>query len=178
MDIKKEVRSFVYGTDNDILILNHDDNINVLYEWMKVRNPVRVVFNTLIIRLAKVLPLKLKNSMLRSIGMKIGKNVGIAPDVDIDPFYPELISIGDNVVLGWKVNILCHEFTAKHMRMGRVHIENNVLIGAFSSVRCGVRIGEGAIVAMDSYVNKNIPKKELWGGIPVKKIRKIGKNPP
>jgi len=34
------------------------------------------------------------------IGVKIGKNVVIAAYTIIDPFFPELITIDDNVIIG------------------------------------------------------------------------------
>jgi acetyltransferase-like isoleucine patch superfamily enzyme len=108
--------------------------------------------------------------------MKIGKDVGISPDVDMDAFYPELISFDDGVIIGWKVNILCHEFTEDSIRLGRVHFGKNVLVGAFSSIRSGVTIGEHSVVAMDSFVNKDIPPYEIWGGVPAKFIKKVDKN--
>ena len=109
------------------------------------------------------------------LGMKIGKNVGIAPDTEIDPFYPGLISIEDNVILGLKINLPCHEFTRHNVRLGRIHIGKNALIGAFSTIRLGVNIGENSVIGMNSFVNKNIPPNELWGGVPAKRIKKLKK---
>ena len=105
--------------------------------------------------------------------MKIGKNVGISPDTQFDSFYPELVSIEDHVIIGWKVNILSHEFTSDNIRLGRVKLGKGCLIGAFTSIRCGVKIGKNSVVAMNSFVNKDIPDNEVWGGVPAKFIKKI-----
>jgi acetyltransferase-like isoleucine patch superfamily enzyme len=36
-----------------------------------------------------------------------------------------------------------------------------------------VTIGENSIVAAHSFINKNIPKNEIWGGVPAKLIKKL-----
>lgn len=157
-----------------ILNLDHNNEHNVLYEWSKIRNPLKTLWNSVIIKTGKHMPLRIKVAVFRIfLGMKIGKNVGISPETEFDPFYPDLISIDDNVLIGWKINILCHEFTDKHIRLGRVHFGEGCLIGAFSSIRSGVKIGKHAIIAMDSFVNKDIPDYELWGGVPAKFIKKL-----
>jgi acetyltransferase-like isoleucine patch superfamily enzyme len=35
----------------------------------------------------------------------------------------------------------------------------------------GVVIGNGAVVAAHSLVNRNIPDFEVWGGVPARKLR-------
>lgn len=120
------------------------------------------------------MPSRVNGFLLRKLlNMGIGKNVGIASEVDFDGLFPELISIEDDVIIGWRVSILCHEFTQKKIRLGRVRVKRNALVGAFSVIRCGVTIGENAIVAMCSFVNKDIPDNELWGGVPARKIKEL-----
>ncbi|MFH1409605.1 MAG: acyltransferase [Nanoarchaeota archaeon] len=116
-----------------------------------------------------------KNRLYRLCGMKIGKEVYIASDVYIDPFLPELITIGDGTIIGEHATILTHEFTIKHARYGRVHIGEQVLVGAFSIIRGGITIGDRAIIAMDSLINKDVPGSELVGGIPEHEIKKLKK---
>lgn len=55
-----------------------------------------------------------------------------------------------------------------------VHIGKNVWIGANAVILRGVSIGDGAIVAAGAVVNHDIPAHEIWGGIPAKKIKKLG----
>lgn len=170
--MREEVKEFLNNHDQLVIVLDCPSSTNVLYEWTTFQNPAKLFFNAFIIRFCKYLPLRLKNSLLRRLlGIKVGRNVGICPEVDFDMFFPQLISIGDNTIIGWKVHILCHEFTQRQIRLGRVRIGENSVIGAFSTIRAGITIGKNSIVAMHSFANKNVPDGEVWGGIPARKIR-------
>ena len=118
---------------------------------------------------------KLKNMIYRLFGVKIGKDVFIAPNVHIDWLLPELITIEDGCIIGEHCTILTHEFTIKHGRIGRVHIGKQVTVGAFSIIRSGVTIGDKAVVAMDSLVNKDVSAKDEVGGVPEHEIKKLKK---
>jgi acetyltransferase-like isoleucine patch superfamily enzyme len=113
----------------------------------------------------------MKNSLYRLIGVKIGKNVVIAPYVQIDPFFPELITLEDNVIIGWGAQLFTHEFTQNKIRKGKIHIKKRALIGGFSIIRSGVIIGENVVVSVNSFVTKDIKDNETVGGNPAKKIK-------
>lgn len=49
-----------------------------------------------------------------------------------------------------------------------------VWIGANAVILRGVSIGDGAIVVAGAVVKHDIPAHEIWGGIPAKKIKKLG----
>jgi len=51
-----------------------------------------------------------------------------------------------------------------------ISIGNDVWIASNVTILKGVDIGNGAIVAANSVVNKNIGDNEIWGGSPAKKI--------
>ena len=54
---------------------------------------------------------------------------------------------------------------------GPIYIEDGAFIGAFTTVRAGVRVGEGAIVGSDSLVTKDIPAWSVAIGKPAKIIK-------
>jgi acetyltransferase-like isoleucine patch superfamily enzyme len=51
-----------------------------------------------------------------------------------------------------------------------ITIGNDVWIASSVTILKGVSIGDGAIIAANSVVNKDIPENEIWGGSPAKKI--------
>lgn len=54
-----------------------------------------------------------------------------------------------------------------------VLIGKNVVIGSGSVVLPGVTVGESSRVGALTLVKTNIPEKEIWGGVPAKKIRDL-----
>jgi len=98
--------------------------------------------------------------------MRIGKNVSIALDVNLDIFFPELIEIGDNTVIGADTMILAHEFLVDSWRTGEVRIGRDVMIGARCLILPGVAIGDGATIAALSLVNQDVPARAFAAGVP------------
>lgn len=146
--------------------------LNSLQYWPHFVSPLRVVWNFLCIYLAKYSPsLGLKAFLYRLTGAKIGKNVSIGLAVVLDVFYPHLITIEDNVVVGYNSTILCHEFLVRDARIGPVVLKRDVMIGANSTILAGVTVGEGTEVSAMSLVNRDLPPRVLAGGVPVKVIR-------
>ena len=146
---------------------------NSLCYWYKFRNPLRVVINFLIIWVCKWLPsLRAKRFFYRLIGVRVGRDVSIALGVQLDIFFPDLIEIGENSILGYNATILCHEFLVGEFRKGKVVIGKNVVIGANSTVLPGVVIGNDSKIAAMSLVNKDIDEKSFVGGVPAKRIGK------
>ncbi len=131
---------------------------NTLWDCHLAQNPIKVILNFCIVAFCKYVPhFGLKNNIYRLIGMKIGKNSAIAPNVTIDFFYPELISIGDNAIIGYGTTILAHEFLTDCYKTGAVVIADNTMIGANATILAGVRIGKGAKIGAGSVVSCDVP---------------------
>lgn len=147
---------------------------NSLSKWYEIKNPVRVIFNFLVIYSCRYCPtLALKRGLLRLTGMKIGKDTNIALCVTFDVFFPELIEIGENCVIGYNATVLAHEFLIKEYRTGRVKIGNNVMVGANSTILAGVSIGNNATISAMSLVNRDVEKNSFVGGVPSKRLTSI-----
>jgi len=146
---------------------------NAAMKWFKLRNPIKILFNSFWISILKCFPpSEIKNSLYRSLlGVKIGKDVAISPDVILDPFFPELIEIGDGTLIGWGTRIFTHEFHLDNVLIDEIKIGKKVLIGGFSVIRPGIKIGDKSIVQSNSYVNKSVKKYDVVGGIPIKSIK-------
>lgn len=142
---------------------------NPLCYWATFVSPLRVVWNFLIIFLCRYLPsLRLKRFLYRLVGIKIGRHVSVGLMVMFDIFFPQLITIGDNSVIGYNSVILAHEFLVKDWSTGPVVIGANVLIGANSTVLPGVTIGDDACISAMTLVNKDVMPHTFAGGVPVR----------
>ncbi len=88
------------------------------------------------------------------------------------------ITIGDNVLIGPKVNILSEEHPVdpterKALMVRPVVIKNGAWIGAGATILPGVTVGENSVVAAGAVVNKDVPDNTVVGGIPAKVLKKI-----
>ena len=156
----------------DVEHLKYSGNRNPPWDYFESHGKLRTILNGFVCHICQYLPsMRIKNALYRLIGVKIGKHVVIAAYVVIDPYFPELITIEDNVIIGVGAAILTHEYSQKGLRKGPVIIKKRALIGGKSMIRSGVTIGENAVVASMSFVNKDVASDEVVGGIPAKKIQ-------
>ncbi len=109
-----------------------------------------------------------KLKLLRWCGAKVGANVFISTDVWIDPTFPQLLTIEDDVMIGVGAKIALHEFRPKEFRAGRVIIRQGVVVGGFALIGPGVEIGEGAVVAGGAAVGRDVPPGKLAIGNPAR----------
>jgi acetyltransferase-like isoleucine patch superfamily enzyme len=147
------------------------DQRNSLVLWHKTVSPLKVLRNGMCIMLARHSPsLALKRWLFRRIGMKVGADVSFAWQVTPDLFFPELIQVGDNTIIGYNSTILAHEYLRTEWRTGPVQIGANVTIGANCTILPGVVIGDGAMVSALSLVNKDVAPGAKVGGVPIRVI--------
>lgn len=92
----------------------------------------------------------------------------------------EEVIIGDNCMFGNNVVIVDHnhlitnkKISCKDFEKSKVKIGNGVWIGANTVILQGVKIGDNSVVAAGAIVTKDIDSKEIWGGVPAKKIKDI-----
>ncbi len=95
------------------------------------------------------------------------------------------VTVGDGCGLGANTNIYDTDFhlidpdlrkmqkDVTEAKSIPIRLGKDVWLSANVTVLKGVNIGDGAAVSVGSVVNKNIPSRELHGGIPAKKIKDI-----
>lgn len=153
---------------------------NSLWQLYQTVSFWKVVKNFAVIQLSRYTPfLAMKNWLYRTLlGMEVGEQTSVAMMVMVDVMYPELISIGRNSIVGYNTTILAHEYLIREYRLGRVIIGDEVMIGANSTILPGVKIGDGAVVAAGSLVNKDVAPGSFVGGNPIRVIRPGAPTPP
>jgi acetyltransferase-like isoleucine patch superfamily enzyme len=109
-----------------------------------------------------------KVKLLRWCGARVGRNVFISTDVWIDPTFPQLLTIEDDVMVGVGVKIALHEFRPREFRAGRVIIRKGAIVGGFALIGHGVEIGEGAVVAGGAALGRDVPPGKLAIGNPAR----------
>ena len=118
--------------------------------------------------------------------ISIGNNVGISSSAFISH---KNIKIGNNVKIGGNSVIYDTDFHSLDYLKRRdkaldflnkesqeVVIEDDVFIGAHTTILKGVKIGRNSIIGASSVVSKSIPPNQIWAGNPIKFIRKITNN--
>jgi acetyltransferase-like isoleucine patch superfamily enzyme len=83
-------------------------------------------------------------------------------------FWPELITVGDDAIIGYDATILCHEFLREEYRTGAVVIREGAMIGAGAIILPGVEVGKNAQVAANSLVTEDVPPETTVTGVPAK----------
>jgi len=129
---------------------------------------------------------------------KMGENVHISEAVIIDfPAKIELgdhvsinpfcyihgeggVKIGNNVRIGFHVCVISIDMVFKDPKLpirtqgtskAPVEIEDDVWLGAHSTILKGVRIGRGSVVGAGSVVTRDVPPYVVVAGIPAKIIK-------
>lgn len=113
------------------------------------------------------------------MGTDIGENVFIGMECHLDYSFPELISIEDDVVIAFRVTIVCHddariiESDDKKVKgvVGKVLLKKGCYIGTGAIILPGVTIGEGAIIGAGSVVAKDVDSFSVVIGNPCRMIR-------
>ncbi|VVC05676.1 UDP-3-O-(3-hydroxymyristoyl)glucosamine N-acyltransferase [uncultured archaeon] len=101
--------------------------------------------------------------------LEFGKNFDIGTFTYVNCKYG--VKIEDNVQIGSHCSI--YSYSTIDNKKGKVILKKNSKIGTHSTIMPNVTIGENSTVAAYSFVNKSIPKNEIWAGIPAKFKTKI-----
>ncbi|MFX1499907.1 MAG: gamma carbonic anhydrase family protein [Promethearchaeota archaeon] len=98
--------------------------------------------------------------------IKIGKNTSIQENVTIHNEIGTKVEIGSNCIIGHHAMI-----------HGPTEIGNGCLIGIGSNVLHNTKMKDGSMIAAGAVItNKEIPTKQLWGGVPAKFLKDFPKD--
>lgn len=115
--------------------------------------------------------------------VKIGKYCSIGPNIitvhgrhptrDFVSTHPVFFSLGEQIGFTFAKKQLFDEFPKPYGPQDKYTtiIGHDVWIGANVLIIEGVKIGNGAIIASGSVVNRDVPDYCIYGGVPAKKIR-------
>lgn len=126
------------------------------------------------IKFGKDIKIKPINAIRGKLEIQLQKNSKLKMGVFLmttGPCYIKIIenakcSIGDKVFMNHNCSITC----ANEITIGdNCNLANNIVI-----VDHDHNIGDGAIVAAGAVVRQDIPNCEIWGGVPARKICKLG----
>ncbi|MDY0405119.1 acyltransferase [Virgibacillus sp. 179-BFC.A HS] len=149
--------------------VNHPNSLWKMYDTVSFW---KVAKNFIVIEIAKITPfLTLKNWLYRTfLRMEIGKQTAFALKAVPDVMFPEKISVGDQSIIGYNTTLLAHEYLIGEYRLGEIHIGNQVMIGANTTVLPGVTIGDNAVVSAGTLVHRDVPAGAFAGGNPMRII--------
>lgn len=136
----------------------------------------RKIKNIILARMSYFCPLNgWRVKMNRWRGVHIGKNVYLGMHCVIDNAYPEYVYIEDDVSLAGEVTIIAHMNPYPHFegvieaKVAPVVIQKGAWIGVKSTILCGAKVGEYAIVSAGSVVEKDVDSCTIVVGNPAKK---------
>ncbi|MDD2715536.1 MAG: DapH/DapD/GlmU-related protein [Candidatus Wallbacteria bacterium] len=174
----KKIRDFLKSDDPFVKIkgpaANFRENRFCCLCWPTPAKRVRLLKNYFLSMLAFVAPTSdLKTFIFRLMGVKIGKNVEFAVWVSIEPSFPELVSIDDNALIGLGVQIATHEMTHSSLRIGRVKIGKNAVIGGGTIIRGGVTVGDNAVTGIGAVVLNDVAPGTTVVGNPARPLAEV-----
>ncbi|MBW3583061.1 MAG: acyltransferase [Euryarchaeota archaeon] len=150
-----------------------------LWYFTKDVGVLRVVWNWTCLSLAKYTPwFRPKNWWLRRTGMKVGKGVALGFSAQPDLLFPGDITLEDDCTVGYGTTLLCHGYLHDRYQRGPVTVGRRATVGADCTILPGVTIGEGAVIAAKSLVNRDVPEGEFWGGIPARRLGTVAERFP
>jgi acetyltransferase-like isoleucine patch superfamily enzyme len=120
----------------------------------------------------------LKPFLHRLRGVRLGRNVWVGTDCLLETMRPDLLSIGNNVVIGIRCVMIAHfrEVAAgkRAANLPTITIEDDVYIGPGVIILPNVHIGHGSVVTAGSTVNSAVPPLTMVQGNPARPIATCG----
>lgn len=152
-------------------------------EEKTVKSLIKGFFGRILQFFAMYIPMtpSLRVKLQKMRGVKIGNNVFIGTEVLIDPAFPELVVLGNDVSLAGRNILMAHSdptFPIRNEKLvetkiAPIKIEQGAWITVGAIILPGVKIGKNSIVAAGAVVTKDVPPYTLAGGVPAKIIKNL-----
>jgi len=145
-----------------VIIRSH----TVIYERVYIGDNTRVGHNVLIRENTKIG----KNSVVGT-GTIIDGEVVIGENVSIQSgvYIPPKVIVGSNVFIGPRA-VFTNDRYPPSRRLIETVVEDNVVIGANSTIVAGIKIGRNSVVAAGAVVVRDVPENSVVAGVPAKII--------
>lgn len=119
--------------------------------------------------------------LYRWMGVRIGRDVFVGFQIELDTNYSELIEIGSHVTISHRCIIASHMATSvdtplKALYPGTsapVRIGDGAWLCTGAIVLPGVTIGENAVVAAGAVVSRDVAPNTLVAGVPARPIKTL-----
>jgi acetyltransferase-like isoleucine patch superfamily enzyme len=137
---------------------------------------LRTAVGTVLSAVAKIAPANaVRVACHRARGLRIGRDVFLGYDVNLDLVFPELIEIGDRARIGTGVMIFAHYVDADavagpRLRHAPVRIGADATLYAGAIVMPGVAVGASAIVRAGAVVEEDVPAFAIAAGVPARVV--------
>ncbi|WP_225859551.1 Pls/PosA family non-ribosomal peptide synthetase [Streptomyces albicerus] len=111
-----------------------------------------------------------KNVIWRLLGVRLGKRLF---DDGVHVTERTLVALGDDCTLNAGSKIQCHSQEDGTFKSDHITIGAGCTLGVGSLVHYGVTMGDGAVLAPDSFLMKGeeVPRHARWGGNPAREMR-------
>jgi non-ribosomal peptide synthetase-like protein len=109
------------------------------------------------------------NTFYRALGARIGSGVWLESRY-LDE--PDLVSLGDNVVISRFSDLQTHLFHDRVLQLGPIVIGEGSIVGSRTFLLPDVRLASGVVVHAGSLVprTEELPEATSWRGIPVQAV--------
>jgi acetyltransferase-like isoleucine patch superfamily enzyme len=119
--------------------------------------------------------------LYRLMGIRIGADVYMGFDIELETNYPELVSIGNHVTISHRCIISAHMGSPSDTPVKRsfplsakpVVIGDGAWICIGAIILPGVTIGENAVVAAGAVVSRDVPANTMVAGIPARHVKRL-----
>ncbi|GAA3431745.1 Pls/PosA family non-ribosomal peptide synthetase [Kutzneria kofuensis] len=111
----------------------------------------------------------LKNVAWRLLGVRLGRRL---LDDGCTMAEKDMVTIGDDCALNVGSSIQCHSLEDFAFKADRITIGSGCTIGVGALVHYGVTMGDGVVLAPDSFLMKGeeVPPHARWGGNPAREM--------